>query len=91
MLEWYRARGRQLPPEAPAVLVLDILDGRLRMARAVARGLSSNGIHAFVIHLPGQGDRGSRPALRRHRARGTLGGACRFRASAPRCESRVGR
>jgi len=34
----------------------------MQVARAFARGLSHNGIHAFVMHLPGYGRRGDRAA-----------------------------
>ena len=57
VLEWYHARGQHRAADAPAVLVLHILDGRMRVARSIARVLSSQGIHAFVLHMPGYGDR----------------------------------
>lgn len=65
-LEWFPARGRAVPPRAPAVLLLHILDGRLLLERAVARALSVQGVHAFVLHLPGYQSRrlpGPRPDL----------------------------
>ncbi len=62
VLEWYRARrvGAAAVSAVPAVLVLHILDGRMRVARAVAAGLQAQGIHAFVLHLPDYGERGTR-------------------------------
>jgi dienelactone hydrolase len=43
--------------KAPAVLVLHILDGRMRIARGIARVLANKGMHAFVMHMPGYGRR----------------------------------
>ena len=71
IMEWYVARdakGRFI--RAPAVVVLHILDGRMVVARAIARGLSRNGVHAFVMHMPGYGLR--RPPRYRHDANSFL-------------------
>ena len=69
VLEWYEARrrGRILRGPnvtAPAVLVMHILDGRFRVARSVARFLSRQGVHAFVLHQPYYGERGTRQQRR---------------------------
>lgn len=61
--EWYRARGRDGAfVGGPAVIVNHILDGRMRVARTIARVLASHGVHAFVVHMPDYGLRGDRRA-----------------------------
>lgn len=55
VLEWFAAEGVAADASAPAVLVLDILDGRMLISRAFARALSQQGIHAFVMHMPSYG------------------------------------
>lgn len=55
VLEWYAAEGVAAGEAAPAILVLDILDGRMLIARAFARTLARQGIHAFVLHMPSYG------------------------------------
>ena len=59
MLEWYQARGEggALRLNAPAVLVLHILDGSMVLERGMARILSKQGIHAFIMHMPSFGSR----------------------------------
>lgn len=57
-LEWYAAEdeaGKRM--RAPAVLVMHILDGRMIVARAIARSLAKRGIHGFVMHMPGYAGR----------------------------------
>jgi len=69
VMEWYQARerGRVLGARpAPAVLLMHILDGRFRVARGFARALSREGVHAFVMHQPYYGWRGTREQRRRH-------------------------
>jgi hypothetical protein len=44
---------------APAVIVLDILQGGNLVANYIARTLAKNGLHAFVLHLPQNGKRRS--------------------------------
>jgi pimeloyl-ACP methyl ester carboxylesterase len=58
VLEWYAARdaGGDVI-DAPAVLILHILDHRLVVDRAIARGLNRKGLHAFLMHMPGYGQR----------------------------------
>jgi len=57
-LDWYAATDdADQVIEAPAVLVIHSLHPRMLLARMLARGLSSQGVHAFVIELPGYGSR----------------------------------
>jgi len=58
VLEWTRAAREVEDGPAPAMLVLHILDGRMRVARSVASAFSLHGIHAFVMHMPDYGERG---------------------------------
>ena len=62
VMEWYVARDKAgQPVKAPAMLVLHILDGRMKVARLIARTFAFSGTHAFVMHLPQYGQRrGSR-------------------------------
>jgi dienelactone hydrolase len=55
--EYYRVSGTK---ERPAVVVLDISDGSLVVARIVATGFASSGTDALIVHLPLHGPR--RPA-----------------------------
>lgn len=55
VLEWFAAEGAEAEAARPAVLVLDILDGRMRVARAFARTLAQQGIEAFAMHMPSHG------------------------------------
>ena len=58
VMEWYAARDKQgQPVDASAMLVLHILDGRMRVARLIARTFAFSGTHAFVLHLPHYGRR----------------------------------
>jgi dienelactone hydrolase len=58
VMEWFVARnGQGEPIEAPAMLVLHILDGRMTVARLIARTFAFSGTHAFVLHLPHYGRR----------------------------------
>jgi hypothetical protein len=57
-LDWHFARdrsGRILT--APAVIVLDILQGGNLVSGFIARNLSCKGLHAFVLHMPQNGRR----------------------------------
>ena len=55
--EYYRVSGTK---DRPAVVVLDISDGSLIVARIVATGFASSGTDALIVHLPLHGPR--RPA-----------------------------
>ena len=58
VMEWYIARDAQgQPVDASAMLVLHILDGRMYVARLIARTFAFSGTHAFVMHLPYYGQR----------------------------------
>ncbi|MAG54684.1 MAG: hypothetical protein CMJ83_00170 [Planctomycetes bacterium] len=61
-MEWYAPKGPLADGGAPAVLVMHILDGRMRVARIVAKSLARRGIHGFVMYMPDYGDRGDRRA-----------------------------
>ncbi len=55
---WYAARDeRGQPIDGPAVLVVHTLHPDMPFAQQIASTLASMGIHAFLIHLPGYGDR----------------------------------
>jgi len=56
VLDWHMARsqgGRS--NAAPAVLVLDILQGGHIVAGYIAKSLAKNGIHGLVLHMPQNG------------------------------------
>ena len=58
VMEWYAARDKQgRPLDTSAMLVLHILDGRMYVARLIARTFAFSGTHAFVLHLPHYGRR----------------------------------
>jgi hypothetical protein len=58
ILDWHFARDRAgQVKSAPAVVVLDILQGGNLVAGWIARNLAKNGIHGFVLHLPQNGRR----------------------------------
>jgi hypothetical protein len=58
VLDWYFARDRQgRTKSAPAVVVLDILQGGNLVSGYIARTLAKNGLHAFILHLPQNGRR----------------------------------
>ncbi len=58
--EYYRPAGAG---RAPAVLVLDIMDGSMRVARLAAGRIASSGCHALIVQMPYYGPR--RPADKR--------------------------
>jgi dienelactone hydrolase len=64
-MEWYAARDEKGQPlDAPAVLIIHELDGGMRLSRLVAKNLAKQGLHAFVMHLPGFGERWSPDIVR---------------------------
>lgn len=57
-MEWYAARddaGHPCP--APAIVVVHESGRGMTVGRLFARGFHAQGVHAFLIHLPGYGDR----------------------------------
>jgi hypothetical protein len=58
MLDWHFARDKSGQVQsAPAVIVLDILQGGNLVSGYIARTLAANGLHAFILHLPQNGRR----------------------------------
>ncbi len=55
-LRWFRPAGTADTPR-PAALLVHSLHPDLPVALALARGLRGRGIHAFVLELPGYGER----------------------------------
>ncbi len=57
-MEWYAARDidRTLRT-APAVVVIHESGRGMTVGRMIARGLGAQGLHAFLVHLPGYGAR----------------------------------
>jgi dienelactone hydrolase len=59
-MEWNQARGADGQPiKAPAVVVVHESGRGMTAGRAIARGLCNRGFHAFLLHLPGYGERTS--------------------------------
>ncbi len=59
-LEWHMARNSQGDiVRAPAVLVVHESGSKMPVGKSLAFLLSRHGIHAFMIHLPGYGERRS--------------------------------
>jgi dienelactone hydrolase len=57
-MEWYAARDDQGKiRRARAIVVVHESGRRMPVGRLIARGLSGQGLHAFLIHLPGYGAR----------------------------------
>lgn len=53
---WYAARDEdRRPVEAPAVLVVHSVQPQMVIAKQIARMFAKQGVHAFVIELPGYG------------------------------------
>ena len=61
-VEWRRARqnGVVCEDERPAVIVVHESGRGMHAGRAIAQALSSTGIHTFMVHLPGYGQRSVR-------------------------------
>jgi dienelactone hydrolase len=60
-MEWYVARDESgKPMKAPAMVVVHESGRNMVAGRAIAKGLRGQGIHTFLIHLPGYGERASR-------------------------------
>ncbi len=59
-LEWHMARNAQGDiVKAPAVLVVHESGSKMPVGKSLAFLLSRHGLHAFMIHLPGYGERRS--------------------------------
>lgn len=57
-MEWYAAKDEQGSPIiAPAVVVVHESGRSMPVGRMIARELRGQGLHAFLIHLPGYGQR----------------------------------
>jgi dienelactone hydrolase len=57
-MEWYAARDKDgAIRQARAVVVIHESGRRMTVGRLIARGLSWQGLHAFLLHLPGYGAR----------------------------------
>jgi dienelactone hydrolase len=57
-MEWFAARDKEgAIRQARAIVVVHESGRRMTVGRLIARGLSSQGLHAFLIHLPGYGAR----------------------------------
>jgi dienelactone hydrolase len=58
-MEWYMTRTEDGEiQQAPAVVVVHESGRNMVVGRLIARGLASMGVHAFLIQLPGYGERG---------------------------------
>lgn len=57
-MEWYCARDAdQKVVTAPAVVVIHESGRKMPVGRMIAKGFQSRGIHAFLLQLPGYGER----------------------------------
>jgi dienelactone hydrolase len=67
-MEWFAARDAAgAMRQAPAIVVVHESGRRMTVGRLIARGLSTEGLHAFLLHLPGYGARrvAERPPVER--------------------------
>jgi dienelactone hydrolase len=57
-MEWFtaRAKGKSIL-KARAIVVVHESGNNMIVGRLIARGLSAQGLHAFLLHLPGYGER----------------------------------
>jgi dienelactone hydrolase len=59
-MEWFAAHDKKNAVQrAPAIVVVHESGRRMTVGRLIARGLSAQGLHAFLLHLPGYGNRRS--------------------------------
>jgi dienelactone hydrolase len=57
-MEWFAARDdKNAIRNAPAVVVVHESGRRMTVGRLIARGIRAQGVHAFLLHLPGYGAR----------------------------------
>ena len=55
-LEWFAARGDDKAiRRVPAVVVVHESGRQMTVGRLIARGLGAQGVHAFLVHMPGFG------------------------------------
>ncbi|MFA9479472.1 alpha/beta hydrolase family protein [Phycisphaerales bacterium AB-hyl4] len=62
---WFKARdasGELLDEPAPAVVLIHSMHGRLLFSKTIARAFSRQGLHAFIMQMPGYGER-SEPGM----------------------------
>jgi len=59
-MEWYVARDKERRPVSARAVVIVHESGRgMTVGRIFAKGLNAQGLHTFLIHLPGYGNRRS--------------------------------
>ena len=59
-MEWYVARDKMRQPVSARAMVIVHESGRgMTVGRILARGLNAQGLHTFLIHMPGYGNRKS--------------------------------
>ena len=59
-MEWYVARDEMRQPVSARAMVIVHESGRgMTVGRILARGLNAQGLHTFLIHMPGYGNRKS--------------------------------
>ncbi len=59
-MEWYVARDKMRQPVSARAVVIVHESGRgMTVGRIFAKGLNAQGLHSFLIHLPGYGNRRS--------------------------------
>ncbi|HEX4412224.1 MAG TPA: hypothetical protein VH107_01260 [Lacipirellulaceae bacterium] len=56
-MEWFAAREGDNIRKARAIVVVHESARNMTVGRMIARGISGLGLHAFLIHLPGYGER----------------------------------
>ncbi len=57
-MEWYAARDEEgAMRRAPAIVVVHESGSRMTVGRLIAQALNVQGLHAFLLHLPGYGAR----------------------------------
>lgn len=57
-MEWYMARSKEGEArQAPAIVVVHESGSKMTVGRLIARGFNAQGLHAFLLQLPGYGVR----------------------------------
>jgi len=77
-MEWFQVRDATgVPVRAPAIVVVHESGRNMQIGRMIAQGFRMRGVHAFLIHLPGYGERrGERPQTLHELARRLRQGIC---------------